>query len=437
MDEDEMPRFSSVLQPSSDVAIEESGLLGTRRGWANINRYEIIFLIVGVLAAIATDTLTIIRLLDIDDKETNPDFAYGLLILVNSIFLLLFLFTGIWYQRIAHIVAFCASAAMLTIYVIVHYIARSKEIDTDHRAATIRLIRLIFTIVFNCCFIPLAIFVIKDYRRDEFSKRIFGVFPAARRPLKIYNIFDCIVRINTMLSISTFVLNLYNFNDYKVIDIFLLSFGIPLALVWLSIAIGMVRLENSILVGIFYLISLFQPAFLVFAAYSAITHSPTAISTTTTLATTISTISSVASTTAITTMMSTVSSLTSTTTLATTMSTISSVAPTTTITTMMSTASSLTSTEALTTMKAIDPEIVTIGFNYLKLTAAVLVPVPKALYVCIAANLLTHISSMIFAFICILNFRKGLKEKIFNNRLDKWFQQRWSSAEKKVDVSEI
>ncbi|CAF1479080.1 unnamed protein product [Rotaria magnacalcarata] len=422
MGEDEMPRFSSVLRPSGDVAIEESGLLGTRRGWANINRYEIIFLIVGVLAAIGTDTLTIMRLLDIDDKETNPDFAYGLLILVNSIFLLLFLFTGIWYQRIAHIVAFCVSAAMLTIYVIVHYIARSKEIDTDHRAAKIRLIRLILTIVFNICFIPLATFVIKDYRRDEFSKRIFGVFPAARRPLKIYNIFDCIVRVNTMLSISTFVLNLYNFNDYKVIDIFLLSFGIPLALLWLSVAIGMVRLENSMLVGIFYLISLFQPAFLIFAVYSAIiTHSPTAISTTTTLATTMSTISSVASTTALTIMTSTSSSFTSTAAL----------------TTMMSTASSFTSTATLTTMKAIDPEIVTVGFNYLKLTAEVLVPVPKALYVCIAANLFTHISSMIFAYICILNFRQGLKEKIFNNRLDKWFQQRWSSAEKKVDASEI
>ncbi|CAF4842627.1 unnamed protein product, partial [Rotaria magnacalcarata] len=342
MGEDEMPRFSSVLRPSGDVAIEESGLLGTRRGWANINRYEIIFLIVGVLAAIGTDTLTIMRLLDIDDKETNPDFAYGLLILVNSIFLLLFLFTGIWYQRIAHIVAFCVSAAMLTIYVIVHYIARSKEIDTDHRAAKIRLIRLILTIVFNICFIPLATFVIKDYRRDEFSKRIFGVFPAARRPLKIYNIFDCIVRVNTMLSISTFVLNLYNFNDYKVIDIFLLSFGIPLALLWLSVAIGMVRLENSMLVGIFYLISLFQPAFLIFAVYSAIiTHSPTAISTTTTLATTMSTISSVASTTALTIMTSTSSSFTSTAAL----------------TTMMSTASSFTSTATLTTMKAIDPEI--------------------------------------------------------------------------------
>jgi len=81
-------------------------------------------------------------------------------------------------------------------------------------------IRLIFTIIFNVCFIPFAFTVIKDYDRDEFSKRyvffccienifyeifnrLFGAFPAARLPLKIYSIFDCVARINTMLSVDS------------------------------------------------------------------------------------------------------------------------------------------------------------------------------------------------------------------------------------------
>ncbi|CAF5156205.1 unnamed protein product, partial [Rotaria sp. Silwood1] len=80
---EETPRFPGGLRTSDETAIEESGLLGTRRGWANISRYEIIFLIVGILAAIATDTLTIIRLADIHDTK-DPDFAYAILILVNS-----------------------------------------------------------------------------------------------------------------------------------------------------------------------------------------------------------------------------------------------------------------------------------------------------------------------------------------------------------------
>ncbi|CAF0790800.1 unnamed protein product [Rotaria sordida] len=385
MSQEEIPRFPGGLRPSDETAIDESGFFGTRRGWANINRYEIIFLIVGILAAIATDSLTIVRLIDIHDTR-DPDFAYAILILVNSLFLLLFLITGILFQRITHIVAFFISAVMLTIYVIVHYVARSKEPDNHGKAATIRLIRLILMIIFNICFIPLAILVIRDYRRDEFSKRLFGAFPTARRPLKIYNIFDCLARINTMLSISTFVLNLYNFNDLETTDKLLLGIGIPLALLWLGIGIGMIRLENLILVGIFYFISLFQPGFLGYSLHSAIVTSSTSMSTTATFTTTISTISS----------------------------------------TIITTSTFISS---MSTTKAIDLEITTTPITTISTSMPrVLVSVPKALYVCIAANILTHILSMIFAFICIRNFGKGLKEKVFNNRFDKWFRKRWSTT---------
>lgn len=39
--------------------------------------------------------------------------------------------------------------------------------------------------------------------RNSSSIRLFGAFPAARRPLQLYNVFDCIARINTMLSVSS------------------------------------------------------------------------------------------------------------------------------------------------------------------------------------------------------------------------------------------
>jgi hypothetical protein len=55
------------------------------------------------------------------------------------------------------------------------------------------------------------------------------------------------------------------------------------------------------------------------------------------------------------------------------------------------------------------------------------VPVLLVLYVCVAANFITHIMSMIMGFWCTRNFNKGLKERVFNNRVDKWIQQRWSN----------
>ncbi|CAF1020941.1 unnamed protein product [Adineta steineri] len=372
MDTGEASGFGGGLRGVNEAAIEESGLLGTRRGCININRYEIIFLCVGILAAITTDSLTIVRLVEIINDTRNADFAYAILLLVNSVFLLLFLITGILYQRITDIVVFFITAVMLTIYVIVHFIARMKTIDRHDTYAKILLTRLIITIIFNICFVPLAILVIQDYRRDEFSKRLFGAFPAERRPLKIYNIFDCLIRINTMLSISIFILNLYNFNSFEWLDRIFLAIGIPLTFLWLAIGSAMVRLENHILVGIFYLISLFQPGFLCYCIYNAVINTSTYVTSATIITTTF--------------------------TVPTTMTTNSSVIPTT-----------------LFTSSMFPMNTTAIPKN--------LVSVPDALYVCIGTNFLSHILSLIFAFLCIHNFGKGLKERVFNNRIDKWFQR--------------
>ncbi|CAF0735878.1 unnamed protein product [Rotaria sordida] len=350
MDSGRTPTFAGGLNLATENALDESGFLGTRRGFGNIRWYEYTFLILGILAALVTDGLTIARLVNLGSLN-DPDFAYGILILVHSIFLLLFLITGIFYQRITDIVAFFLSAVMLTVYVIAHYFARRHGPDDSHTTqAKIRLARLIFTIIFNVCFIPLAIIVIKDYQRDEFSKRLFGAFPTARLPLKIYSIFDCVARVSTMLSISSLLLNLYNYTGYETVDRILLIVGIPFTLLWLGMGIGMARLENYILVCIFYLMSLFQLGFLGYSLYTAIQHS-IAIS-------------------------------------------------------------GGGSTTLTTTTQA---------------TAINLVPILQVLYVCISFNLLAHILSMVLGFWCTRNFNKGLKERVFNNKIDKWIQQRWSN----------
>jgi hypothetical protein len=55
-------------------------------------------------------------------------------------FLLLFLITGILYQRITDIVAFFISAVMLTIYVIAHFVARQHSTDDTPADRRIRLV---------------------------------------------------------------------------------------------------------------------------------------------------------------------------------------------------------------------------------------------------------------------------------------------------------
>ena len=150
------------------------------------------------------------------DIKKDPDFAYGILLIVISgmtekverihhfpleiAFLLIFLVTGIFQQRITDIIAFFVSAVMLTIYVVVHYIIRAHEGGDKPIEARLRLVssmktsalkkcaflahwkvRLIFAGAFNIFFIPFSIYVIRDYQRNDFSIRFVEKF---NRPLK-------------------------------------------------------------------------------------------------------------------------------------------------------------------------------------------------------------------------------------------------------------
>jgi len=167
-----------------------------------------------------------------------------------------------------------------------------------------------------------------------------------------------------MFSISSLLLNLYNFNSFEPIDKVLLSVGIPLAFFWLGLAIGMVRLENYFLVVPFVVFFFFQPSFLGYSLYSAIEiHSNDT-------------------------------------------STISSTRPTTTNFVPFITSESTTKTIMTSTAAPMS-----------------LIPVPTVLYVCIGVNIFTHLASFVVGFVCMKNYGKGLKERIFNNQLDKWFQK--------------
>ena len=54
-----------------------------RRGLTNIRWYEYAFLALGIIAALVSDGLTIVRLVKLGSLD-DPDFAYGILILVHS-----------------------------------------------------------------------------------------------------------------------------------------------------------------------------------------------------------------------------------------------------------------------------------------------------------------------------------------------------------------
>ena len=67
-----------------------------------------------------------------------------------------------------------------------------------------------------------------------------------------------------------------------------------------------------------------------------------------------------------------------------------------------------------------------IFFDHLTLLGNSTLPIKVVLYVCMALNILAQIVTLILGIICVRNFGKGLKERVFNSRADKLFQRCFS-----------
>jgi len=101
-------------------------------------------------------------------------------ILFLTAFLVIFLVTGLLFQRLTDIMAFLISTLMLTIYVIIQFIGRWKEANGNQGEDKTLLIvsmkicfkiyylflylkgRLIFTIIFYIIIFPLSVIVSPD-----------------------------------------------------------------------------------------------------------------------------------------------------------------------------------------------------------------------------------------------------------------------------------
>ncbi|CAF3873030.1 unnamed protein product [Rotaria magnacalcarata] len=341
-----------------------------RRRWIEIKKSERIFFVIAIIAVISTIVLTIISLFITPYRHAG--FAYTIIIIITSALLVSFLFTGIFYHRFTDYMAILVGTLMLGIYVFVHYHLHRGEPNGFYRNFLIA--RLALAIIFFTTLLVIGAIELRAYYKDKLTSKQFRYHPQYLH-LRLYNIFGCSIRVNTLFLMSLFLLNLYNFNQFESIDTTLLTIGIPSVLFWLAIGIVMVvRVENNKLTWAFFLLSSLQPAFMIYCLFSALKYSPAA--------------------------------------------------PLTTAATTTATAAATTAATATTTT------IIILQFTIstiLKPLSKSLISILPALYTCVAVNFVSFILSIVFAIKCIRNFDKGLKERVFHSKLDQWLQGKLSN----------
>ncbi|XP_022104255.1 uncharacterized protein LOC110986588 [Acanthaster planci] len=223
-------------------------VVGPYRKWFNINRREKVFLVTGTVSLLVTLGLTIDRLVA-SDKAT-PYFTFALLLVVNIVFCLFYMFHAILLEHPHELFVFAFSIAALFIYCIANFV-ETLEDGLD----IVKLVRLIVMCVFGTFNMVYGMYLGTMYHRQRnLIFRTVGANINLQALCGNMYLFSDLLKFNIQLETSMVILVLddgiyLNTNMEKIV----LGLGLPVTLIWNILGFLAIRYENKLLVGLFLL----------------------------------------------------------------------------------------------------------------------------------------------------------------------------------------
>ncbi|KAL3861459.1 hypothetical protein ACJMK2_007493 [Sinanodonta woodiana] len=225
------------------------------RKFRDLNKKEIVFLLVSTLSILSCFCLTIERMVSVD--KSSPDFTFTVVIVVNLVFCSYYIATGIFLERPYDVMMFIIGAIIILIYLIVNY---SIGTTTPYRLA-----RLISACVLCPIIVLLGVYLAWNYYRS--GKLIFRTVGAVEKEQVMYKImykFFGLLQLDLQLGASLTVLVLKHGDDVSKLQIGLVcAVGILTLSSSLSGYFG-VRLENRKLMHLYALLWICLPCYAVF-----------------------------------------------------------------------------------------------------------------------------------------------------------------------------
>lgn len=234
-------------QPYSDV-------LGKRRTFGGLSFLEWAFLLVSTANVVATIGITIERMTEYGKNMPSADFTFALLLFVNALFCIFYVYNGVLRELTFEIIAFMASIAIVLGYCIVEYIL-------NHNGRSVmKLIRLIISCVLAPVNLYLAGKVATHFGWLEF--RIAGASEILQHMYRLQKAFFSLQRFDFQAAVSFVILGLQQ-EQIFCNETFIMIAGIVILVIWMVIGFIAVKKEINWLVYMFMLLSVLDPIYVI------------------------------------------------------------------------------------------------------------------------------------------------------------------------------
>ncbi|XP_038075543.1 uncharacterized protein LOC119743225 [Patiria miniata] len=223
-------------------------VVGPHRKWFDISVREKVFLVTVAMSLLVTLGLTIDRLAASD--KASPNFTFALLLIVNIVFCLFYVFHAILLEHPYELFVFAFSITALLIYCVSNFVETLGE-----GLNIVKLVRLVVIGLFGTFDMIYGMYLgAMYYRQRNLIFRTVGANINLQALCGNMYLFSDLLKFNVQLETSMVILVLddgiyLNTSMEKIV----LGLGLPVTLIWNVVGFLAIRYENRILVGLFLL----------------------------------------------------------------------------------------------------------------------------------------------------------------------------------------
>ncbi|XP_048752003.1 uncharacterized protein LOC125663715 isoform X2 [Ostrea edulis] len=259
---DEKPLTFADLGITAAPKLEE-GALGKKRPLKDLEKKEVAFAVISLISSLVAIGLAIQRL--VTTSNGNPDFTFALIIIINALFCVYYVFHGLLAERPYEVIVMVLATVVILIYIVVNYILSTKN--------DVKLARLVLACILSPVIIVIGLMIAKEYHESgRLIFRTVGADSTMQGFCKTLFLFLGLQKFDLQLNVTMVLLILQSGTNADTEDIVVLAVGVPVTIACFALGYLSVRWENKIL-GIVYAISLLlAPAYIIFKVYESADH---------------------------------------------------------------------------------------------------------------------------------------------------------------------
>lgn len=237
-------------------------IIGATRTCSSLTKWEWLYLIVSVTSLITSLILTFCTIPTL--KKDSFDLTFALVLIYTTLFCFYYVIHGVLKERAFELMVFVITIIILLIYSIMNYISQAQN------ESKLKLMRLILVCVLGPVLITAGIWLSREYYLSgNLIYRTVGANINLQSMCQTMFLCSTLLKFDLQLQGSMVLLVMEKGTQIKHSESIILGIGFTITIIFVSVGFLSMRYENKILISIFLIMSISEPAYIIYKFYVA------------------------------------------------------------------------------------------------------------------------------------------------------------------------